>query len=283
MKRTFAAFAAVILAFTAVSCGKKEEKASDEETAVETTAEASAQDIDELLTEKTTTAEELEQELKKLKKSALERVNMTAQSIPEYEIPDDWHEISDGRIKMLVPSDVTDQSSENSSIVMGKFLNEDRSVSVITMESNDWSDKEEETDESENYFPEISEENIAAAFNTLGIEYDGTRTSFYKAVLSFTGADRTKENADAFEIAALAKGFCFFAFPEVFYIDANGHDIYAHGYPPEGLTGEKFPESNSARFWVGAFADSNTEYTLMVKGKTREEALMMCSTIEIVG
>jgi len=281
MKKKFAALAAVIMAFSAVSCSKKEEKASDE-TAVETTAEADSQDIDDLLTEKTTTAEELEKAKKEMKRSALERVDITAQPIPEYEIPADWHEVSDGRIKMLVPSDVTEQTTGNGSIVLGKFLNEDKSVSVIAMKGNDWSKKEED-DDSENYFPEVNDESIAKAFAELGIDYDGTRTSFYKAVLSFTGADRTKENADAFEIAALAKGFCFFAFPEVFYRDANGHDIYAHGYSLEGLTGEKFPESNDARFWVGAFADSNTEYTFMVKGKTREEALMMCSTIEFVG
>jgi hypothetical protein len=148
------------------------------------------------------------------------------------------------------------------------------------MNGNDWNEKNSVDNE---YFPEVSEENIAAAFNTLGIDYDGTRTSFYKAVLSFTSADRTEENAEAFEIAALAKGFCFLIFPEVYYICSDGHDIYAHRYPSEGSNGEKYPESNDARFWVGAFADSNTEYTLMVKGGSREEALMICSTIEFIG
>ena len=287
MKKTLIALIAAVMAFTVVSCGK-DEKAAVEETTSETNAETTAetttysyeQALDDLLSETTTTAEELEQALNETKELALERIDITAQDIPEYKIPDDWHEVSDGRMKMLVPPGVTDQSPENSSLILSKFVDKENGISVITMNGNDWEEKSKEDIE---FFPEVSEENIAAAFNTLGIDYDGTRTSFYKAVLSFTSADRTEENAEAFEIAALAKGFCFLVFPEVFYRSSDGHDIYAHAYPLEGIDDEKYLESNNARFWVGAFADSNTEYTLMVKGSSREEALMICSTIEFIG
>ena len=280
MKRTLAIFLAAAIAVTAVSCGKAAKETASEEENI-TVSETTSLDLDALLSEYTTTAEELEQQLAEMKETAMERVDLTAKPIPEYTIPDDWKEMSDGRMKFLVPPDVEDQTSSTGSLILGKYRNEDKSVSVIIMKGNDWSEHEE--DEEDNYFPEASEENYTKAFSELGLDYDGTRTSFYKAVLSFTSADRTEENAEAFDNAALAKGLCFLTFPEVYYVCSDGHDIYAHGYPSEGLNGEKYPESNDARFWVGAFADSNTEYTLMVQGSSKEEALMICSTIEIIG
>ena len=279
MKRTLTLLLAAAMAVTAVSCGKSaKEAAPAEDTAA--VSETTSLDLDALLSEYTTTAEELEQQLAEMKETAMERVDLTAKPIPEYTIPDDWKEMSDGRMKFLVPPDVEDQTSSTGSLILGKYMNEDKSVSVITMNGNDWSEHEE--DEDENYFPEASEENCVKAFRELGIDYDGTRTSFYKAVLSFTSADRTEENGEAFDNAALAKGLCFYAFPEVYYMDSDGHDIYAHAYFAENMLG-KTTNGDNSKYWVGAFADSNTEYTLIVNARSQEEALMICSTIKIIG
>jgi hypothetical protein len=272
MKKTLTVLIAAAMMFTAVSCGKKADSSSSE------TAEATTNSIADLL-QSTTTAEELEQELAEMKEKAMERIDLTAKPIPEYTIPDDWQEMSDGRMSFLVPPDVEDKSSSTGSLILGKFMNEDKSVSVITMDGNDWSEHEE--DEEDNYFPKVSEENCVRAFKELGLDYDGTRTSFYKAVLSFTSADRTDENAEAFDIAALAKGLCFYAFPEVYYKDSNGHDIYAHAYFAENMLG-KTTNADNSKYWVGAFADSNREYTLIVNARSQEEALKICSTLTFV-
>lgn len=274
MKKALTALIAAAMAFTAVSCGKKTDSPASG------TAEATTNRIADILAENTTTVEELEQQIAEMKKTAMERVDLTAKPVPEYTIPGDWKEMSDGRISLLVPPDVEDQSSSTGSLIKGKYRNEDKSVSVIIMNGNDWSEHDE--DEEDNYFPEVSDENCVKAFKELGIDYDGTRASFYKAVLSFTSADRTEENAEAFDTAALAKGLCFFAFPEVYYKDSDGHDIYAHGYFAENML-EKTTNENNSKYWVGAFADSNTEYTLMVKARSHEEALMICSTVKIIG
>lgn len=278
MKKTLIALTAAAMTFTAVSCGKKTDSPASG-----TAAETTTKSIEDILAESTTTAEELEQEIAKMKEQAMERVDLTAKPIPECTIPDDWQEMSDGRMSFLVPADVEDKSSSTGSLILGKFMNEDKSVSVITMEGNDWNEHDEDGDEADNYFPEISEENYTKAFKELGLEYDGTRTSFYKAVLSFTSADRTDENAEAFNVAALAKGMCFYAFPEVYYHkDSDGHDIYAHAYFAENMLG-KTTNADNSRYWVGAFADSNREYTLIVNARSQEEALMICSTIKING
>jgi len=280
MKRTLTAITVAAMLLTAVSCGKTEKKTSSDEAASNVTAEITTRSIEDILAEYTTTAEELEEQLAEMKETAKERVDLTAQPIPEYDIPDDWKKMSDGRIEFLVPPDVVDNTSSTSTLIPGKYQNEDKSVSVIIMNGNDWNEHDESEDV-EDYFPEVTEEKTIKALKELGIEYDGTRTSFYKAVLSFTSADRTDENAEAFDTAALAKGLCFLIFPEVFYKDSDGHDIYAHDYSSETMLGKKSKNSDS-KFWVGAFADSNTEYTLMVTARSREEALKICSTIKIL-
>ncbi|MBP5379385.1 MAG: hypothetical protein J6Y64_07585 [Ruminococcus sp.] len=280
MKRTLTAITVAVMLLTAVSCGKTEKKTSSVEAASIVTAETTTRSLEDILAEYTTTAEELEEQLAEMKETAKERVDLTAQPIPEYDIPDDWKKMSDGRIEFLVPPDVVDNTSSTSTLIPGKYQNEDKSVSVIIMNGNDWNEHDESEDV-EDYFPEVTEEKTIKALKELGIEYDGTRTSFYKAVLSFTSADRTDENAEAFDTAALAKGLCFLIFPEVFYKDSDGHDIYAHGYSSETMLGKKSKNSDS-KFWVGAFADSNTEYTLMVTARSREEALKICSTIKVL-
>ncbi|MBR5682063.1 MAG: hypothetical protein IKW96_02105 [Ruminococcus sp.] len=279
MKKTLTVLMAAAMLLTAVSCGKDGKKTFSDEAAPNVTAEITTKSIEDILAEYTTTAEELEKQISEMKETAMERVDLTAQKLQNYEIPDDWKEMSDGRIKFLVPPDVEDKTTSKSKLIMGKFQNEDRSVAVTIMNGNDWNEHyEAEAEDEDDYFPEVSEENVVKAFKELGIDYDGTRTSFYKAVLSFTSADRTDENAKAFDTAALAKGLCFLTFPEVFYGDHDGHDVYAHGYPPINSLGKKSKDSD-CKFWVGAFADSNTEYTLMVTARSREEALMICSTI----
>ena len=283
MKKAFMAIiaAAAMMAFSAVSCGKDKEEASAPGADV-SSVQDTTKSLDDLLAEYTTTAEELEKQLADMREKAMERVDITAKPIADYEIPSDWKEVSDGRMRFRVPPDVEDQTSSSGSIILGKFNNAEKDVSVITMNGNDWSDKEDITEE-EDFFPEASDEKCAEAFEKLGIEYDGTRTSFYKAVLSFTSADRTDENAEAFDTAALAKGLCFIDFPEVFYKNSDGHDIYAHAYPmPDIILGGKEDKYESGSFWVGAFADPNTEYTLSVRARSREEALMICSTITFV-
>ena len=261
---------AAAVVFSAVSCGKTDEPAASSE-AVGSSA----------VTETGTAEEDAEAEMAKFKAQALERADLTAQPMPDSEIPDDWHELSNGTISMYVPADVEDVSSEGSS--MSKFQNEDKSVFIFIMGANDWSvTADEEDDEFTEYFPELKEENTAKALNELGLDYDGTRASFYKAVLSFTSKDRTEKNAEAFDAAALAKGMAFLTFPEVYYHDAEGHDIYAHAYSSAAIKGD-LSDSEDNRFWIGAFADPNTEYTAMVTAHTKEEALQIASTIKIIG
>lgn len=283
MKKAFMAIiaAAAVMAFSAVSCGKDKEEAPAAEADV-SSVQDTATSSDDLFAEYTTTAEELEQLLADMRKKAMERVDITAQPIADYEIPGDWKEVSDGRMRFRVPPDVEDQTSSSGSIILGKFKNAEKDVAILTMNGNDWS-KQEDSSEENDFFPEASDEKTTEAFEKLGMEYDGTRTSFYKAVLSFTSADRTDENAEAFDTAALAKGLCFIEFPEVFYKNSDGHDIYAHAYPmPDILLGGNEDKDDSGSFWVGAFADPNTEYTLSVHARSREEALMICSTITFV-
>lgn len=259
------------LAFSAVSCGKTEEASAPSETE-SSLAETVSEDE---------TVEDVEAALADIKEKALARTDLTAQPMDVPEIPDDWHEVSDGKLSMYVPADVEDISSDSGTF--SRFQNEDGSVTVFTMGVTDWSENSGETeDELDEYFPELSEENTAKALKDMGLDYDGTRASFYKAVLSFTSEDRTEENAKAFDTAALAKGMAFTLFPEVYYNNSEGHDIYAQAYSVEALKGDLSDEGNS-KFWIGAFADPNTEYTAMLTAHTKEEALQIASTIKIIG
>ena len=267
MKKTFIALAAAVsaMAFTAVSCSsKKEENAS---VAGNTTA-AKTISTEETAEEVTVDAE-AEGNRKYMKGKAEEGVDITVQPFPECgDIPDDWKEISYESVSMRIPPEFEEEENAAHYIkkTYGKKDSFETAYIVQKMKSDNGLIK--------NYtYPEITEEVVANAFKELGIEYDGTPLSTYKAVLSLTSEMRTDQNAEYFEQAMLAKEMFLKESSEVYYRQINGYDVYY-----------KKDEDGKDGFWcfsIELFVNSKESYSVEVIGDTLEDALMMCSTIYI--
>ena len=271
MKKTIIAAALAAITFAAVSCSdKKEDKLSETEN---TTASevVSTEDV----TDEVTTEEETEDEMTKRRREefeeAMERcADITMQELPEYDIPDDWHEINNGTVKMLVPSDVEETEKMDSSLVSNEYQNEDDSVHIIFHHFTKW-------DEGCLYdyrAPELSEELVAKALSKLGIDYDGTRVSMIKAITSFTSADKTEKNEEAYRIASMEKAAEFDWYSCIFHNMSDGHDVFI-----KGDYNSYYPDDEMDYAFVNIFSDSNNSYSVRVEAPSEEEILMMCSTL----
>ena len=266
MKKTLIAFAAAVMAFTAVSCSDtKEDKPSENEN---TTAY-------EVVADEVTTEEETEDEFTKILREELEEdmercADITLQELSEYDIPDDWHEINNGTVKMLVPPDVEETEKMDSSSVSNEYQNEDDSIHIVFYDWCKWDDGWLGT----SAFPNLTGDDVKKAFSELRIDYDGSRASLIKAVSSFTSADRTAENEMAYRIASIEKAIEFQYYASVFHNLSDGHDVYIKGNYNRLLSG-----SEISRVYALIYSDGNSEYSLLVEGHSEEEILMMCSTI----
>ena len=263
MKKLIIALIAAAMALTAVSCEKsgKTQKKSAEETQTKNMSEYEA--------EKRGSMKE------RAIDEAFEKADMTAQQIEKYDIPDDWKELSFRGISMCVPPDVEASEGFTGS---EEYRNPSGTVHIIPWAGYTW----DEGFGGDEDFPEITDEKVRNAFSELGIGYDGTRLSFYRAVLALTGSSRTDENADAFETAVLAKGIEFSNVAEVFVTESDGHPIYINGLYNEAEMEEEDTEKYRTSFSASIFADENTEYTVMIFAGSMSEALKMASSIKII-
>lgn len=267
MKRTLTALITAAMAFTAVSCGNKnEDKPSETES---TTAS-------EAVTDEVTTEEETEDELTKRIREELEEDmkrcdDITLQELPEYDIPDDWHEINNGIVKMLVPPDVEETEKMDSSRVSNEYQNEDDSIHIIFHDWSKWDSGWVGTPA----YPDLTGEDVEKAFAELGLDYDGTRASFIKAVSSFTGAEKTRDNAEAYRIASIEKAVEFHFYEAIFHNLSDGHDVFINGDYYKNYDDEEIMD----HAYVLIFSDGNNEYPVRVEAPSEEEILMMCSTI----
>lgn len=290
MRRAALVFLTASIALTAVSCGKYDPPAAQPE-AVEATEAvtedaASGSILDEIDLEDPSSIAALEEQAEDIRERARAAADLTAQPMPEQEIPADWEEITNGKLAVYAPPGL-EYKETSAGIFPSFYKSSDKETTVSFWEGNDWSEKEESEIDSFMYslLPEASEDRTAEAFAALGLDYDGTRASFYKAALSFTSADRTEENAEYFDAAVIAKGMALGYYGEVFHKDDNGRDIYIHSYSSR-LYDPRKPEEFDPDYrmiWIGAFADGNTEYTALIKGRTHEEALQIASTARIAG
>ncbi|MBR3667521.1 MAG: hypothetical protein IKN66_10235 [Ruminococcus sp.] len=264
MKKAFMAIiaAAAVMAFSAVSCGSKKEDSG----AVNETTAVSEEDT----TEAETTDPDNEEYRELKRREAEEGVDITPQPLPEYDnIPEDWKEISYERVSLRIPPDL-EETEMWPSYVKTCYGKEDSFRTAYIVEKMESLTSLYATGYS---FPEITEETVAEAFKELGIEFDGSLLSMYKAVLSLTSEMRTDSNAESFETAMLAKEFMIRDNSEVYYKQINGCDVY---YLKDDLSHDGFWS-----FSVEIFVSDNENYQVQVIGDTIEEALMMCSTIDI--
>lgn len=269
MKRTLIALTAAAMVFTAVSCSNKKE---EKNTASEITA-ASEAVTDEVTTEEVTIDEEAEQRNKEnreyMKRKAEEGVDITPQPFPECgDVPDDWKEISYESVSMRIPPDFEEEETSLSYIKESYGKKDTFETAYIVQKMKfDYGLIKDYT------YPEITEEVVSNAFKELGIEYDGTPLSTYRAVLSLTSEKRTDNNAEYFEQAMLAKEMMLKDSSEVYYKQINGYDVYY-----------KKAEDGQDGFWcfsIELFVNSKESYSIEVVGDTLEEALMMCSSVNI--
>ena len=265
-KKALTAFiAAAAMVFTAVSCSDKKE---DSSAANENTASSEAVTAEDN-TETETIAPEEDEYIKDTISKAEEGVDITPQPLPESgDISEEWKEIAYEGVSLRIPPDLEEEEGALS-YVKKCYGMEDGFRTAYIVEK-----MESKCSFYKNYsFPEITEEAVADAFKELGIEYDGSLLSMYKAVLSLTSEMRTDSNAESFETAMLAKNFMLLHSSEVYYKQINGHDVY-------------FMKSDSSHdgYWsfsVYIFVSDNEFYQVQVVGDTLEEAMNMCSTIDI--
>ena len=242
-------------------------------------------------------------------------IDITAEPLPEMgDIPDDWKRISDGRLSFCVPPDV--ELGERI-LTLRTAKNSDNTVKVMFMDGNDWKalnengyeiDYEEyglsqeqidnikameaeeaskaEKEAEELGYPgdeDITNEKTEKYMAAMGYEYDGSQLSKYKALLSMTSADRTDDNAEAFDYLATLKALSFgIVYPGVYGFEAGDTPVYLHVYPGllEAYTDFKQPEKYRS-VWVGAFVEPDLEYTALISANSHKEALMIASTIGI--
>ncbi|MCR5600502.1 MAG: hypothetical protein K6G33_07170 [Ruminococcus sp.] len=273
MKNTIIAAVLAAMTFAAVSCSdKKEDKPSETENTTASEAVSTEDVTDEAATEEET-EDELTKHLREKLEENIERcVDITLQELPKYDIPTDWKEINNGTLKMLVPPEVSETEKEktDSVSVENEYQNEDNSVHIIFHYLDEW-------DEGWVYhpsYPDLTGEDVKAAFSELGVDYDGSRASFLKAISSFTSDDKTAENEKAFRIASIEKGIELGYYGSLFHNLSDGHDVYI-----EGGFGEYMNEDEMRVAYALIFADSNKEYSVRVEAPTKEELLMICSTL----
>ena len=298
---------AAALALSAVSCGKTEEAAVTE-VAEETTAESTTEDEYDLNSKLESAVGALDElEMPDFDRHA--GINMKAEPLPETAaIPDDWHEVSNGIISFMVPADVEYEHNEfdlgnGKTYKSDKAQGSDKYVTIMFYDGNDWSAEEEEDEDEyqiddadleaarkeldEKGYPEegyISDEKTAEYLAEMGFDYDSTRESEYRALLEFNEDMRTDDNEEAFEYLAVIKAETFgMAFPRVYYTETDGKPVYIHEYPGIYFDPSESADKQYKSMWIGAFASPDMEYTALVRGHDKAEALQIASTIKIIG
>lgn len=283
------------LALSAVSCGKTEESEITE-AVEETTAEATTEDDswgDALRA--------LENDLPDFDSHA--GINMKAEPLPEIEeIPDDWHEVTDGNLSFRVPPDVEMDTVEIGDYKSTTAKSEDRTVTIMFYDGNDWS-----VDDETEYEDILSDDEMMKQANEmydskgyptddyysdaktyeymaeLGLDYDGTRESEYRALLEFSEDMRTDSNKEAFEYVASLKAITMgMSYPKIYFMEADGKPVYIHEYPGIYYDPSKSADKEYKSMWIGAFTSPDMEYTALVRGHDKEEALKIASTIKVI-
>ncbi len=283
------------LALSAVSCGKTEESEITE-AVEETTAEATTEDDswgDALRA--------LENDLPDFDSHA--GINMKAEPLPETaEIPDDWHEVTDGNLSFRVPPDVEMDTVEIGDYKSTTAKSEDRTVTIMFYDGNDWS-----VDDETEYEDILSDDEMMKQANEmydskgyptddyysdaktyeymaeLGLDYDGTRESEYRALLEFSEDMRTDSNKEAFEYVASLKAITMgMSYPKIYFMEADGKPVYIHEYPGIYYDPSKSADKEYKSMWIGAFTSPDMEYTALVRGHDKEEALKIASTIKVI-
>jgi len=276
MKRILAILSAAAMALSVTACGKNAESSSQHETEI-------ASD------------DEFKLDIPPFDSRA--GINMTAEPMPDLgDIPSDWHEITNGKLTFMVPADVK-MSEGGSSIKSAKSA--DKAINIMFFNGNDWTvqsdyadvlDSEAASDAEGEYdelgYPktgDLTDEKTEKYMAAMGYEYDGSQLSRYKALLSMTSADRTEDNAEAFDYLATLKASMFgMVYPKVRYLESDGIPVYFETYA--GLTYDPAEADEDAEYkslWVSAFAEPDLEYTAMIRANSQEEALMIASTVGI--
>ena len=203
-------------------------------------------------------------------------IELTAQPIADYSLPDDWIEISDGNMTFTVPPDLEKERL--------KYISQDTGDYVMFIGPTSW----EKYDSSyiDEDFPKLSGEPLSKAFSELGIEFDGSRKDLYRALLSVTPDIRTDENAESFETAALMKSQVIGNwFPEVFVSGTPDSPVYTLIYLGALTTYSDFKDSyvsgEHTAALVIAFPDENTECSAMIYGDSFETMLKMASSAKL--
>lgn len=249
MKKTLIAITAAAMLLTAVSCGEKKTDSSD------TSSESWELNDEEI--------RELE------RKIAYDDVDLASKQIEKYAVPEGWKEISVDGIIIPVPSEVEELKADPGS---RRFGDKSKGLYIRTFKAVKWEGGVEFVAAA---FPEITAERVKQAFSDLGIEYDGTRLSLFKAALSLSKANKTAENAESFEIAAIAKSNAFAITKEVLVSESDGHPIYIEVVDDLGLKNRK--PSVNADFFV----DENTVYTVGVNAETMDEVLQIATNLKL--
>ena len=309
MKRALTFLIMAAMAFTAVSCGQTDESAADTEAVEATIEETTADEIEEII-------KTIEASIPVYDKHA--GINIKAEPLPDTEdIPSDWHEVSNGRISFMVPADVEydkfEYDLEDGSTYKSEYArSEDRRISIMFFDGNNWKEKESETEDydvgeslkevydslndedierikqvyiDKGYCEPLddSEENITENMTKLGFEYDGTRESLYRNLLEFSEDMLTDDNGEAFEFMAQLKAVVLgMSYPGIYYTETDGRPVYIHQYSGASYDPSKEKKSEYKAVWVGAFASPDMEYTALVRGSSPEETLQIASTIKIV-
>ena len=63
----------------------------------------------------------------------------------------------------------------------------------------------------------------------------------------------------------------------------DGKPVYIHEYPGLCFDPSKSADKEYKSMWIGAFASPDMEYTALIRGHDKAEALQIASTIKIIG
>ena len=94
---------------------------------------------------------------------------------------------------------------------------------------------------------------------------------------------RTDSNKEAFEYVASLKAITMgMSYPKIYFMEADGKPVYIHEYPGIYYDPSKSADKEYKSMWIGAFTSPDMEYTALVRGHDKEEALKIASTIKVI-
>ena len=251
MKKIIALFAAALLALTGCSF-TADEPAPEEEATAETSTLS------------------LEKKSDKLMKNNLKRYALSVSELPEdaREVPADWVDFTDSGISVKLPAEPEKTVEDGDTSFIADV---DGYEAELVLESTDVVGERLET---VNMLLDSRKEDYQAVFEKLGIPFDGTRASMYRALLTVTPDD--VQNSDEHTQTILSEmGSYLFWIDEAYILERENAEVFIFHYSISLL------DEDMEYYDACIFDSDGKERDLTVYCSDKDTALRIAATADI--